>query len=81
MDLAHIPDPILNFITLLCFPRISHQLDFMDFGFAVSSPEKWDHMKFTKNQSIVILAGVIFWVIMMLVCYGAGYITHEVAHF
>ncbi len=38
-------------------------------------------MKFTKNQSIMILAGVFFWVIVMLMCYGLGYLTHEVAHF
>jgi len=37
-------------------------------------------MKFTKNQAIVILAGVIIWFILMVSCYGLGYLVHEYGH-
>jgi hypothetical protein len=38
-------------------------------------------MKFTKNQAIVILAGVVLWFITMIACYATGLVAHEVAHF
>ncbi len=37
-------------------------------------------MKFTRNQAILVVGGVVFWFIMMAVCYGAGVITHSISH-
>ena len=38
-------------------------------------------MKLTKNQSLVLLAGVIVWFFVMIICYGTGYLTHQFGHF
>ena len=32
--------------------------------------------KFTRNQSIVILAGLVIWILLMFACYGLGYAAH-----
>ena len=37
-------------------------------------------MKFTKNQSIVILVAAISWLLMAMSCYGTGVVAHKVAH-
>jgi hypothetical protein len=37
-------------------------------------------MKFTRNQAILIVAGVVFWFIMMVSCYGLGLLAHQIGH-
>ncbi len=37
-------------------------------------------MKFTRNQAIMIFAGVLLWFISMAVCYGVGVIIHNIGH-
>ena len=36
-------------------------------------------MKFTRDQSIVIVAAVISWMLLMLTCYLGGLAVHEIA--
>lgn len=37
-------------------------------------------MKFTRNQAIMVVAGVVVWFISMMMCYGVGVIAHNIGH-